>query len=74
MFNKTKMTGYNQLKKIARMGIVSLDKRIVPVLRNCTKEKFEYFCTHGEMFKGKFFYSSKESSIMKNVGFNVTIL
>jgi hypothetical protein len=26
------------------------------------------------MFKGKFFYSSKESSIMKNVGFNVTIL
>jgi hypothetical protein len=26
------------------------------------------------MFKGKFFYSSKESSIMKNAGFIVTVL
>ena len=74
MFHKTKMTGYNQLKKIARMGIVTLNKRIVPVLRNCTRDKFEYYCTHGEMFKGKFFYSSKESSIMKNAGFIVTVL
>ena len=74
MLNKTKMTGYNQLMKMVGMGIFSVKKKYMTVLKNCRKEDFENLCSNGELIKGKHYYSKKDSSILKNVGFSVEVL
>ncbi len=74
MLNKTKMTGYNQLIKMTNMGILSIKKKYMTVLKNCKKEVFENLCKNGELIKGKHYYSRKDSSILKNVGFSIEVL
>ena len=74
MLSKTKMTGYNQLTRMANMGILSIKKKYMTVLKNCNKEEFENLCENGELIKGKHYYSGKDRSIIKNVGFSVEVL
>tara|TARA_B100000963_G_C22629359_1_gene674075 strand:- start:752 stop:1531 length:780 start_codon:yes stop_codon:yes gene_type:complete len=74
MLCKTKMTGYNQLMKMVSMGILSVKKKYMTVLKNCKKEDFENLCNNGELIKGKHYYSRKDSSIIKNVGFSLEVL
>jgi Mn-dependent DtxR family transcriptional regulator len=74
MFDKTKMTGYNQLKKMATMGLVSIRKKYMTVLENCTREEYERLSEYGQFIKGKYYYSYKDASILKNVGFSVNVL
>jgi predicted transcriptional regulator len=74
MFNKTKMTGYNQLLKMVNMGLVSIKKKYVPVLENCSKSDFDYLCEKGELIKGKYYFKRKDSSIYKNIGFTVDVM
>lgn len=74
MFNKTKMTGYNQLLKMVNMGIVSIKKKYTPVLENCSKSDFDYLCEKGELIKGKYYFKRKDSSIYKNIGFTVDVM
>ena len=37
------------------------------------KELFEELCKSGELIKGKHYYSRKDSSILKNIGFSVEV-
>lgn len=74
MINKTKMTGYNQLIRMVSMGILNINKKYMTVLKNCKKEVFDSLCKNGELIKGKHYYSRKDSSILKNVGFSIEIL
>jgi DNA-binding MarR family transcriptional regulator len=74
MLDKTKMTGYNQLKKMVSMGLLNIKKKQMKVLENCKKEDFENLCKNGNLIKGKHFYSIKDSSIFKNVGFSIEVL
>jgi DNA-binding MarR family transcriptional regulator len=74
MIGKTKMTGYNQLLKMVNMGLVSIKKKYVPVLEDCNRKDFDNLCENGELFKGKYFYSKKDSSIIKNVGFTIDVM
>jgi len=73
MINKTKMTGYNQLIRMVSMGILSIKKKYITVLKGCKKELFEELCKSGELIKGKHYYSRKDSSILKNIGFSVEV-
>jgi Mn-dependent DtxR family transcriptional regulator len=74
MIGKTKMTGYNQLKKMARMGLVFIEKKYKTVLDNCTPEEFEMLVSHGELKRGQVFYKRNESKILKSVGFKISTL
>lgn len=74
MFNKTKMTGYNQLKKMAGMGIFRIEKKYMKVLENCTQNEYEKLYEYGQLKKGKYFYSKKESAILKSVGFKIDVI
>jgi predicted transcriptional regulator len=74
MLNKTKMTGYNQLMRMVNMGIMSVKKKYVTVLKNCKKEVFDELCNNGELIKGKHYYSRKDSSILKNIGFSIELI
>ena len=74
MLNKTKMTGYNQLMRMVNMGILSVKKKYVTVLKNCRKELFDELCNNGELIKGKHYYSRKDSSILKNIGFSIELI
>jgi DNA-binding MarR family transcriptional regulator len=74
MFNKTKMTGYNQLKKMSRMGLFKIEKKYMTVLNDCTRNDYQNLYKYGQMQKGKYFYSQKDCSILKNVGFKIEVL
>jgi len=73
MFLKTKMTGYNQLLKMVDLGIFSIQKKSIPILE-CTRKEFNELLDFGNLVKGKYYYSHKNASIMKNVGFNISNL
>jgi hypothetical protein len=71
MFGKTKMTGYNQLMKMVNMGLFKIKRKTIPILKETTKSEFNRLCEKGELIKGKYYYNSSESSILKNVGFSI---
>ena len=74
MFGATKMTGYNQLSKMVNMGLFSIKKKYIPILKNTTKKEFERLCKDGELFKGKYFFNGNDSSIVKNAGYSIATL
>lgn len=72
MFLKTKMTGYNQLLKMTKLGILSAKRKCIPILK-CNKEEFNRLYNFGNLTKGKYYYNYTNSCIMKNVGFSINI-
>jgi len=69
MLSRTKMTGYNQLIKMRKMGLITAKKRRTVILKNCTEKDFKNLC----LTPGKYYYHFKSSSIIKNGGFYVSI-
>ena len=51
MFGVTKMTGYNQLTKMADMGIFSIKKKYITILTNTTRKEFKRLCDKGELYR-----------------------
>lgn len=74
MFGGTKMTGYNQLKKMVKMGLFKIERKTIPILKNATKSEFNRLCDKGELIKGKYYYNKSSNSIIKNVGFTISVV
>jgi hypothetical protein len=57
--------------KMVNMGLFKIKRKTIPILKETTKSEFNRLCEKGELIKGKYYYNSSESSILKNVGFSI---
>lgn len=74
MFGGTKMTGYNQLNRMVSMGLFKIKRKTLTILRETTQSEFDRLCNKGELIKGKYFYKTSTKSIIKNVGFSISVV